>query len=856
MFTNFLGSSFLIIAVFVIRALFARGTSRRFIYALWLIVLVRLLMPMPIFDLGIEIPLPISHDIGETADRETYYPPITAENPETSGAPTTENITPPQPVSPQPVEKNIDWAKVFNTLHIAGAGALALWFSYVNISLYTRLKKDRVKLETSHNLPVYKTNVLTTPCLFGVIKPAIYLTEAACDERHINNVITHEMCHYRHWDNLWNFLGMVCVVMWWWNPLVWLSFFTAKRDGELACDELALEILGENGSRNYGVTLIEMTKNRPHHRLSMAATISGGAKEMKERIMAIANKRKNVIWAVAVVAVIAVLCIVIGFSGAEKGTAEEKYQTVADVLNKYAVQYNGISGDIYTYAMNPHQLTDYEINKYYDIIKESGVDGLMENIIDSLKGNRYADNTSHKIVTTLPLSEASDNYRAYDLLKNVLNDFYRNGKKNVFDKDGENITDKFLDDTYDMYKKDDWGGIIAYFKENVGFVREDTVENTYFSSARDRRKWIQTEYLLETINTTAGEVDVVHGVTAWFNYNPENKRFSDMSAGWITNGTNYSLLKVTGGGGSDASYLSKTESIFMCRADMTYSIVDYNTGEIQRSYPLTHIMMLQPPQSLDTTSDENIDRLFNAIVSEPLEHSSTEKYISAHKDEYEQLLSMNKYTLSYAFRGFEANVFGFGLKAEVIARVCDDIVKQVTYETPQIEYVSGAEWYAELKAHARNIEQSRGRDYINKYIPWAELLLDITENMGGFTPVLIRSFDGETMVIDPVEYITTADTERIAELELDPALDLPSGYYIHNETEESISLKVSGAVFEFVDWNRQFTEPDADLFYETSSAAEFLEYCGTYDGGIPANTPFFLNINGNNLLKLKEIILA
>ena len=130
------------------------------------------------------------------------------------------------------------------------------------------------------------------------------------------------------------------------------------------------------------------------------------------------------------------------------------------------------------------------------------------------------------------------------------------------------------------------------------------------------------------------------------------------------------------------------------------------------------------------------------------------------------------------------------------------------------------------------------------------------ENMSGYTPVLIKSFDGNTMVVDPVEYITTNDHDRIALLELDPEFDLPSGYYIHNETEESISLKVSGAVFEFVDWNRQFTKPDGDLFYETSSAAEFLQYCGTYDGGIPANTPFFLNINGNKLLKLKEIILA
>ena len=98
--------------------------------------------------------------------------------------------------------------------------------------------------------------------------------------------------------------------------------------------------------------------------------------------------------------------------------------------------------------------------------------------------------------------------------------------------------------------------------------------------------------------------------------------------------------------------------------------------------------------------------------------------------------------------------------------------------------------------------------------------------------------------------------QAVHKVQLPTVFGLASGYYIHNETEESISLDVSGAVFEFVDWNRQFTEPDADLFYETSSAAEFLEYCGTYEGGIPANTPFFLNINGNKLLKLKEIILA
>ena len=650
MLTNLLGSSFLIIAVFVIRALFARHTSRRFIYALWLIVLVRLLMPMPVFDLDIEIPPPISHDIGKTADRDTYYPPITAENPEISQAQTTQNTTPPQPVSPQPVEKNIDWAKVFNALHIAGAGALALWFSYVNISLYTRLKKDRVKLETSRNLPVYKTNVLTTPCLFGVVKPAIYLTEAACDERHMNNVITHEMCHYRHWDNLWNFLGMVCVCLWWWNPLVWLSFFTAKRDGELACDELALEILGENGRIDYGRTLIEMAKNRPHNRLSVAATVSGGAKEMKERITAIANKRKNVLWAVTVVAVIAVLCTVIGFSGAERDKNNVKVPAESQIESEVSEKEQKDNSANVNEPNSSDEKTTVNINP--------------------------TENNSSETTTTSPTENNS----------------------------AENTTP---DGTYSY-------GIVT---DAIEIERAGSINATYY-------------FIIDG----AEQAHQTYGRAFGVKEGPARFEKADGS--------------------------------------------------------ITDIKNLEP---FDITSIEGKKAVAN------------------------------------------------GKKYDIAGDVQVYLHRNNAYSVTNLAEVSNSDDYA-----------------ISGYADGAVrvIIAEKLENLSAYTPVLIRSFDGETMVIDPVEYITTADTERIAELELDPEFDLPSGYYVHNETEESISLKVSGAVFEFVDWNRQFTEPDADLFYETRSAAEFLEYCGTYDGGIPANTPFFLNINGNKLQKLKEIILA
>ena len=649
MLTNFLGSSFLIIAVFVIRALFARHTSRRFIYALWLIVLVRLLMPMPVFDLDIEIPLPISHDIGETADRDTYYPPITAENLEISQAPTTQIITPLQPVSSQFVEKNIDWTKVLSAVHIAGAGALALWFSYVNISLYTRLKKDRVKLETSHNLPVYKTNVLTTPCLFGVVKPAIYLTEAACDERHINNVITHEMCHYRHWDNLWNFLGMVCVVMWWFNPLVWLSFFTAKRDGELACDELALEILGENGRIDYGRTLIEMAQNRPHNRLSVAATVSGGAKEMKERIMAIANKRKNVLWAVAAVALIAAVCVVIGFSGAERDKNNVKMPAESQIESEVSEKEQKDNSANVNEQNSSDEKTTSNINP--------------------------TENNSSETTTTSPTENNS----------------------------AENTTP---------------AGAYSY-----GIVTDVT------------------------------EIDKAFNVTT-----------------------------------------------------TCYYIIDGNQGAYQANKALS----VNTGVARFTMDNNSIARIENL---EPFNITSIE--------------------------GKKA--VADGKKYDIYGDAQVYLHRNNTYSVINLAEVSNNDNYA-LSGYADGAVRV--------------IIAEKLENLSAYTPVLIKSFDGSTMVVDPVEYITTADTERIAQLELDPEFDLPSGYYIHNENEESISLKVSGAVFEFVDWNRQLTEPDSDLFYETSSAAEFLEYCSTYDGGIPANTPFFLNINGNKLLKLKEIILA
>ena len=58
----------------------------------------------------------------------------------------------------------------------------------------------------------------------------------------------HETTHFRHGDPIWTLLRGVCVALHWYNPLVWWGAVLSRRDGESACDEATIRTLGEGGA--------------------------------------------------------------------------------------------------------------------------------------------------------------------------------------------------------------------------------------------------------------------------------------------------------------------------------------------------------------------------------------------------------------------------------------------------------------------------------------------------------------------------------------------------------------------------------------------------------------------------------
>lgn len=324
-------SSVLILVVIALRYVLRGKLSLRMQYALWLLVLVRLLVPVSFgaSDLSVMNAVP---ERAPTMQQGTYKQDIIGErndapaNAGTVGIPAqsmneaappdlVQNVTTATVTAPT-VEKT-DWARIAKTVWLAGAAALGLVFLAVNLRFGKKLRRSRERVEeTDACLPVYESGETDTPCLFGVAKPSIYVTpDTRTEAETLRYALAHEQTHYRHGDNLWAVLRGVCLALHWYNPLVWWAAELSRRDAELACDEATIRRIGESERAAYGRTLIRMTCEKRPALLVTATMMTDSGKGLKERISLLVKKPKTAAYTAVAVLLIAGLSVACTFTG-------------------------------------------------------------------------------------------------------------------------------------------------------------------------------------------------------------------------------------------------------------------------------------------------------------------------------------------------------------------------------------------------------------------------------------------------------------------------------------------------------------------------------------------------------------
>ncbi len=257
-------AGWLALAVLALRVLL-RKAPRRVILLLWALVAVRLVCPVSIESPISLVPRPETVVQSVQTAAETPVAPAVEFHPE--------------------------------RLWLVGASAMLLWGVWGEVRLRRRV---RVSIPEGENVRL--CDEIDTPFVLGVLRPEIYLP-SDLDEAQAVYVLAHERAHIARRDHWWKPLGWVLLSVYWFHPLLWLSYILFCRDLELACDERVASGLDRDGLAAYSEALLQCSTRRG----ALASPVAFGEIGVKARVRAILRYRKPALRVVMT----ALLCVVI-----------------------------------------------------------------------------------------------------------------------------------------------------------------------------------------------------------------------------------------------------------------------------------------------------------------------------------------------------------------------------------------------------------------------------------------------------------------------------------------------------------------------------------------------------------------
>ena len=288
----------IVIAVVLLTRLFLKRAPKIYSYALWAVVLFRLLCPLSI-TAGLSVLKPIPVDTTPGISAVSYQPAAQAVR-ESIPAPIRQQFVPAQPAEQleQP-ETKLPPMQAAAYIWLAGASVMAVY----SIAQYFALRR-RLAEAVPVKENVYLADRISTPFVMGVIRPRVYLPSGTPREAE-TYILAHEEHHIRRGDPVWKLLGYAALCLHWFNPLVWLAFCLAGKDMEMSCDEAVIKRLGEHIRADYSQALLRLAT---HKRIVSGMPLAFGEGDTKGRVRNMAKWKKPKVW---VSALCAALCLVI-----------------------------------------------------------------------------------------------------------------------------------------------------------------------------------------------------------------------------------------------------------------------------------------------------------------------------------------------------------------------------------------------------------------------------------------------------------------------------------------------------------------------------------------------------------------
>lgn len=344
--------SFVILVVYLIRGFLLRKVPKKYSFMLWAVVALRLLFPGVASPISMFNLFPVSQverAANESSKERIPTQEIQVEkvSKDTDAADKQKSIDNVKTVSENKLKNHenigtsnekqekitvknratkLTFANVCGMVWLVGMVVFGIWNTMAFLEIK---KKTDVAVRLRDN--IFECEGIGSAFVMGMFQPKIYIPFHTGEEE-LAFILKHERFHIARKDYLTNYLSCILLSVYWFHPLVWLSYKSMIKDMEMSCDEHVLQDASAKERVRYSEVLLSFATRK---NVSPAGMLCFGENDTKERVSHILKFKKAGKWAG-----VACICLIVAVSGicltnqksgtaAQENTANQKSETIA-----------------------------------------------------------------------------------------------------------------------------------------------------------------------------------------------------------------------------------------------------------------------------------------------------------------------------------------------------------------------------------------------------------------------------------------------------------------------------------------------------------------------------------------------
>lgn len=372
-------ASVLVGFILCVKVLLRNQLTARWHYALWLILIVRLLLPWSP-DSSYSLYSILSHGYVTSTSLIQKEANVSALKVMNEPAKYTVNSSDynKSPVKSDP--KHISIYEICLYVWMLGIFCLGTLTLIANRRLYLYIQKQPIitderilnifegckeTMSIKEDIPLQLAGKIASPTLLGFRKPRILLCEQhiqRLNDNQLRFIFYHELAHFKRKDVGVNWLMHHLLILNWFNPILWHAYYSMREDQEIACDALALTFIDSEEKIEYGHTIITLLEHYSnYYQMPSLANLSKNKKALKRRIVMIKKfNKKSYRWsALGLTAVLGISAFSLMNASAEELKSESQ-------VTKNKIEQ----------AAKPEEMNNLEKSKAEEVAKQLEMDKL------------------------------------------------------------------------------------------------------------------------------------------------------------------------------------------------------------------------------------------------------------------------------------------------------------------------------------------------------------------------------------------------------------------------------------------------------------------------------------------------